>query len=272
MLDFGLNQITISEAPLGVFLDTAARLGCVGVELRNDLGRAMFDGKSAADTRKMLTVRGLRFLGLSQVYPFNRWTSETANNLRRLLETAGEAGAETISLIPCNDGTRTDATSREADLDEALAGALALLKEADMVALVEPLGFQRSSLRLKSELVAAIDRLGAWSHFKLVHDTFHHTLAAGGLFFAEQTGIVHISGVSDPTVPTDHMEDRHRVLVDAHDRLGNLNQITALLEAGYSGVFSIECFAPEVRGLAEPEDAIRKSIEFISSHTRRKAA
>ena len=272
MLDFGLNQITMSEAPLGVFLDTAARLGCVGVELRNDLGRAMFDGQSATDTRKMLADRGLRILGLSQIYPFNRWTSETADSLSRLIETAGEAGAETISLIPCNDGTRTDATSREADLGEALAGALTLLAEADIVALVEPLGFQRSSLRMKSELVAAIDKVEGWNHFKLVHDTFHHTLAGGGPLFIKQTGIVHISGVVDPDVPSDRMEDAHRVLVEANDRLGNLDQITALLEAGYSGVFSIECFAPEVRGLAEPEDAIRKSIEFISSHTRRKAA
>lgn len=272
MLDFGLNQVTMSEAPIGVFLDTAARLGCVGVELRNDLGREMFDGHSAVDTRKMLNERGLRLLGLSQVYPFNRWTIETADSVSQLIEIADETGAETISLIPCNDGTRTDVTNRAADLVEALDGALALLHEAGMVALVEPLGFQRSSLRLKSELVAAIDRLGAWSHFKLVHDTFHHTLAAGGPFFAEQTGIVHISGVADPTIPTDHMEDRHRVLVDAHDRLGNLDQITALLEAGYSGVFSIECFAPEVRGFAEPEGAIRKSIDFISSHTRQKAA
>jgi hypothetical protein len=38
MLDFGLNQVTMSEMPLGAFLESAAWLGCAGVELRNDLG------------------------------------------------------------------------------------------------------------------------------------------------------------------------------------------------------------------------------------------
>ena len=60
------------------------------------------------------------------------------------------------------------------------------------------------------------------------------------------------------------MLDAHRVLVDAGDRLGNLDQIRALLDAGYSGPFSFEPFAAEVHALADPEAALKNSIAFVT--------
>lgn len=272
MLDFALNQVTMSTAPLGEFLETAAGLGCVGVELRNDLGRKVFDGMDPADAGALVRAHGLRLLGVSQVYPFNRWSDAIATEVISLIETAGAAGAETISLIPCNDGTGTDPSARGADLANALEHCLPMLERAGMLALVEPLGFERASLREKSELVAAIDKRGAGDRIKLVHDTFHHALSGGGPIFADRTGIVHISGVTDATLPVERFEDEHRVLVDGEDRLDNLGQIKALTDAGYAGVFSFECFAPEVRDLADPAAAIRRSIDFISSQLRRTAA
>ena len=65
MLDFGLNQVTMSEMPLGAFLESAAWLGCAGVELRNDLGRDPFDGLSAHEAGKLVRSHELRLLGLS---------------------------------------------------------------------------------------------------------------------------------------------------------------------------------------------------------------
>ena len=272
MLGFGLNQVTIPNAPFDAFVETAAGLGCVGVELRNDLGRPFFDGMKPVRAGERVRDGGLRLLGLSQVYPFNRWSTEIADEVAALIDTGVEAGAETISLIPCNDGSGTDAATRADDLTRAMEGCLPLLDAADMVALIEPLGFGRSSLRLKSEVVEAINALGAAGRFRLVHDTFHHTLAGGGPLFAAETGIVHISGVTHADVSVDKMEDEHRVLVDESDRLGNVAQITALVKAGYTGAFSFECFAPEVQSLARPEDAIRRSMSFISSQAHKEAA
>ena len=105
-----------------------------------------------------------------------------------------------------------------------------------------------------------------------MHDTFHHTLADGGPLFPEQTGIVHISGVVDPSLSIDQMEDEHRVLVDEHDRLGNIDQIKALLAAGYDGAISYECFAPEIHALADPQTALKRSFDFITSELQAKAA
>lgn len=272
MLGFGLNQVTMANASIDEFIESAARLGMVGVELRNDLGRPIFDGRSAESVSQKLQGHGLRLLGLSQVYPFNRWTGDIADDVRALIDLAVEAGAETISLIPCNDGTGIDAASRQNDLANALERCLPLLEAANMVALVEPLGFTRSSLRSKAELVAAIETLGAHSYFRLVHDTFHHTLSGGGPYYPGHTGIVHISGVTDADVPVEQMEDDHRVLIDANDRLGNVDQIMALRDAGYNGAFSFECFSPDIHRHPSLEDAIRTSMNFISSQLQKEIA
>jgi 2-keto-myo-inositol isomerase len=254
------------------FLDLATSLGCMGVEVRNDIDRPLFDGMDPMAAGQLARDKGLRLVGLSQVYPFNAWSDEVAQNVRDLIATATAAGAETISLIPRNDGTGTANGERQANLRLAMKAVLPMLEAADMVALVEPLGFPVSSLRQKSELVEVIEALDAADRFKLVHDTFHHTLAGGGAYYPEHTGIVHISAVVDPDVPVEEMQDAHRVLIDSNDRLGNIEQIAALRAAGYDGPYSYECFAPETHALEDPYTEIKRSFDFISSQLQALAA
>lgn len=260
-----LNHMTTPNLGYEAFLDLAQVLDCVGVEVRNDIAQPLFDGMDPAAAGERARAMGLRLVGLSQVYPFNSWSPEIAEEVRALIAIARAAGAETISLIPRNDGTATGETERRANLRAALAGVKPMLEEADMTALVEPLGFARSSLRSKAELVEAIEELGARGRFKLVHDTFHHTLAGGGPLFPDHTGIVHISAVVDPALSTGEMEDAHRVLVDERDRLGNVEQIAALLAAGYDGPISYECFSPETHAMADPLTELRRSFEFVEA-------
>jgi 2-keto-myo-inositol isomerase len=63
--------------------------------------------------------------------------------------------------------------------------------------------------------------------------------------FPQWTGIVHLSGVDDASLPLDRLRDEHRGLVGPDDVLGNLAQIVALTE-GYSGAYSFEAFAASV--------------------------
>ena len=267
-----LNHMTVPDLGYVAFLDLAAKLGCVGVEVRNDIPRPLFDNLDAAEAGRIAKDKGLRLVGLSQVYPFNDWNAGREDAVKSLIETARASGAETISLIPRNDGTALGNGERQANLRIALKGVLPLLRDAEMVALVEPLGFLRSSLRSKTELVEMIKSIGGMGSFRIVHDTFHHTLADGGPIYPEITGIVHISAVTDPSLPTSEMEDEHRVLVDARDRLGNVEQIAALIAAGYDGPISYECFSPETHALADPYTEIRQSFDFISSQLQAQAA
>lgn len=269
---FAINHMTVPRLRWDALLELARELGCVGVELRNDLGRPLFDGDGPGSVAARAEQLGLRIVGLSQVYPFNDWSDAVGAEVEALIAAAVACGAETISLIPRNDGQGRGEGERQAKLRLALREIKPLLEARGMVALVEPLGFLSSSLRAKAETVAAIESLGAAHCFKLVHDTFHHHLAGGGPYFPEHTGIVHVSGVVDRHLSVAEMRDEHRVLVDADDRLGNVEQIECLLQAGYAGPISFEAFAPEVHALADPATALRQSMRFIAARLERMAA
>jgi 2-keto-myo-inositol isomerase len=265
MLPTALNHMTVARKSYAELLDIAAGLGCVGVEVRNDLPQALFDGLSPEKAGEMARAKGLRILALAEVKRFNDWSKDKAAEALALMKIARAAGAEAVSLIPRNDGHGMGNGERQANLRVALKELKPMLEDHGLVGLVEPLGFEICALRYKSEAVEAIESLGATGRFKLVHDTFHHTLAGGGPLYPEHTGIVHISGVVDPAVAVNEMTDAHRVLVDGADRLGNVEQIRALEAAGYAGAISFEAFAPETHALADPASEIARSFAFIRS-------
>uniref|UniRef100_UPI00037CA48A TIM barrel protein n=1 Tax=Xanthomonas phaseoli TaxID=1985254 RepID=UPI00037CA48A len=131
-------------------------------------------------------------------------------------------------MCPLNDGTAVSFDN----LVTALKAMKLILEERGLTGLVEPLGFPVSSLRTKAEAVRAIDAAGGGDVYKLVHDTFHHHLAGETELFPERTGLVHISGVTDP--------------------------------AGYKGPYSFEPFATEVHELKDPAVVVKDSIDHIS--------
>ncbi|WP_082663765.1 TIM barrel protein [Sinorhizobium sp. Sb3] len=198
MIKRALNQKTVPHLSYESFLDLAKALGCVGVEPRNDLGRGLFDGISPRDAGAMARERGLRLLGLSEVYPFNDGSAATAPAVQALIDAAVESGAETFSLIPRVDGKVTEDGVRQTALRHAIREILPMLADTNLVALIEPIGFASSSLKDKAELVDAIEAEGGISRFRLVHDTFQHAIAGGGAIYPEYTAMVHISGISDP--------------------------------------------------------------------------
>ena len=260
-----INHMTMPHLPWRDLLAASVELECIGVEFRNDLQTPLYSGEPPEEVAAEVRRQQLRIVGLSQVYPFNTWTDAIAEEVASLVATAKACGAETISLIPRNDGTQKGNGERQSNLRLALREICPVLEEAGMTALVEPLGFERSSLRSKMECIEAIEAVASRKQFLIVHDTFHHFLAGGGEFFPAWTGIVHISGVVDQGLQPSEMEDEHRVLVDGDDRLGNIEQISALIEGGYRGPLSFECFSPRTHALPNPVAEIRRSIEFISS-------
>ena len=272
MIDFALNHMTVPKASWSGLIDVAGRLGCVGVEVRNDLGRALFDGRTPNEAGEMARDTGLRILCVSEIRRFNAWDEDRALEARNLVRIASAAGAEAVCLIPRNDGMGTRDGERQADLRAALRAVRPMLEDAGIVGLVEPLGFDSCALRHKSEAVEAIEEIDAAGTFRLVHDTFHHHLAGGGPSFPEHTGIVHVSGVVDPQLAVSDMEDEHRILVDERDRLGSTDQIAALVAAGYAGPVSFEVFAREVHDIDDPVAALGASMELIRAHLAAVAA
>ena len=262
-MDFALNHMTVAKQSYVQLLDTAKSLGMIGIEVRNDLPQALFDGTEPAVAGEMARAKGLRILTLAEVKRFNDWSQDKAVEALALMKIAVAAGAEAVSLIPRNDNLAMGEAERRAALKTAMTALKPMLEDHRLTGMVEPLGFEICALRYKSEAVEAIDALGAKGRFKLVHDTFHHALAHGGPIYPEYTGIVHISGVVDPSVKLAQMTDAHRILVDGHDRLGNVDQIKALRAAGWNGAVSYEAFAPQTHASATPAQDLCASMDFI---------
>lgn len=272
MLPFALNHMTVARATYPDLLDIASKLGCVGVEVRNDLPGPLFGGLDPADAGSMARDKGLRILAVAEVKRFNAWDAGKAVEARELIGIARAAGAEAVSLIPRNDNAGMGNGERQANLRVALRELKPMLDDAGLTGLVEPLGFTSCALRDKAEAVHAIAAVDGADTFRLVHDTFHHHLAGDGPLYPEQTGLVHISGVVDPNLAISEMGDEHRVLVDAKDRLGNVDQLLELRAAGYGGPVSFEVFAKEVHAIDDPVAALRASMEFIRSRLTAAAA
>jgi 2-keto-myo-inositol isomerase len=260
---YALNHMTAPTMPLKAFFALAARLRVDAVEIRNDVkDNAILDGTSPKAVRKLADAQNLEIISINALQRFNEWNQVRADEAASLIDYGAACGAGALVLVPVNDGSGREEGRRQENLRQALAQLRPMLEAAGITGLVEPLGFETCSLRSKKEASEAIAEVGG-DVFRLVHDTFHHHLAGEPEMFPALTGLVHISGVSDPAVTVPDMRDPHRVLVDARDRIDNVGQIRALLAAGYQGYFSSEPFAPSVHADNDPEAALRASMEFI---------
>ncbi|MEM9634972.1 MAG: TIM barrel protein [Pseudomonadota bacterium] len=264
-LQFALNHMTVARQNYTDAFDLAAMLGCIGVEFRNDLPSELFDGDAPDLVKARAKASGQRILGLSEIKMFNAWDDRKASEAEDLLTIAKAIGSETISLIPRCDGHGCGNGERQANLRLALREVLPMLESFGIVGLVEPLGFEHSSLRYKSEAMEAIASLGGDGQLKLVHDTFHHYLAGETEFFPSNTGIVHVSGVEDQDLALHEIGDEHRVLVGPKDRLGNIKQLRDLIAAGFDGPVSYEAFSPIVHSFAKPKEELQASMRHLDS-------
>ena len=269
MLMRALNHMAAPRMDWAAFLELAKSLDCVGVEFRNDLEGELFDGVAPEDVGAAAIAAGLRVLSLAEVKAFDDWSEDKRSETNALAKIAKTCGAEMISLIARNDGKGMSSSARQTNLRIALRELRLLLEKHGLVGLIEPLGFETCALRDKGEVVEAIEELGGKDRFKIVHDTFHHTRAGGGPIYAEYTGMVHVSGVTDPNLSTSEMQDELRVLVDEQDRLGTISQLSQLLAAGYDGPISFEPFAADVHSLTEPYSAYARSFQFIEAELER---
>ena len=265
-LRFALNHMAAPRLGLLEFFQLAASLGIGEVEIRNDLDdRPLRDGTRPEAVRTAATRVGVVIVSINALQRFDDWTVEREREAGDLARYAATCGARGLVLVPVNDGSGGDAGSRSTRLRRALRGLIPVLADQDVMGLVEPLGFATCSLRSKREAAEAIKESGGAARFRLVHDTFHHALAGEPELYPSLTGLTHLSGVSDSSVPLHDMRDSHRGLVGASDRLDSVGQIRALTAGGYDGPVSFEPFAAEVHGLADPAAHLRASMQYLTT-------
>lgn len=264
-LRFALNRMVAPGLPLPEFIDLAVVLGADAIEIRNDLkGIEIENGTPPEQVRALCAEAGIAVLSINALYPFDVWNDERRAQAIALARYARDCGAQGLVMCPLND--RADprsAAERNTGLRTALSELAPILREHGILGFVEPLGFEECALRYKRVAVEAIKSIGGLDVFRLVHDTFHHHLAGEQDYFAEMTGLVHISGVDDSRTPLGDLRDSHRVLVGEGDVLANARQIETLLRQGYGGYLSFEPFAASVHAEADIRQAVHGSMRHL---------
>jgi 2-keto-myo-inositol isomerase len=264
-IKFGLNHMIAPALTPDELVAAAVELGAVAIELRNDIGaNGLNDVGAARRVGAKAREAGIEVRSVNALYPFNIWSDEMARKTEALATIAVASGATGLVMCPLNEGKFVeDSPSKQVSLRAALKAIRSVLGAHGLKGFVEPLGFPVSSLRFKREALAAIDDIGGADVFTLVHDTFHHRSAGESQLFPKRTGLVHISGLEDPSITFHDMLDAHRVLVGPKDRLGNIEQLRDLYAGGFDGIVSFEPFAKEVHTSADPIGAVRISMDYV---------
>ncbi|WP_246462312.1 TIM barrel protein [Mesorhizobium sangaii] len=254
---FALDHLAGSRLDVRAFFALARDQGLTDILFSNSFAPGMAAsarGMPASDVRSAAAEAGVTIITVNALQRFNEWTPARQAEASKIADYAADCGAEALVLVPVNDGSWPANAERHGNLPVALSALKPILQSRGLIGLIEPLGFKTCSLRSKKEAAKAIAAVDGRSVFRLVHDTFHHTLAGETFFSCELTGLVHISGVNDPTF----WIYPNRVLGGSD----NGSQIRALLDGGYAGPFSFE-LVEEVHALDDLAGALAASIDLI---------
>jgi 2-keto-myo-inositol isomerase len=210
---------------------------------------------------------GVKALTINALYPFEdvKILKQNIEKLKDLIAEAKRINCPQIVLCPLNDANDKRSSAQRADeLVTALTAYGPLLAEAEMIGLVEPLGFEICSLRTKKAALEGIARCDYPDSYQLLHDTFHHYLSGETEFFPKQTAIIHVSGVLAGK-PKGTITDADRILVTKGDIMDNRGQVATLVHGGCPAPISYEPFSPQVRELplSELKSQLQKSIDYL---------
>jgi 2-keto-myo-inositol isomerase len=263
-----LNRVIKPQIPLEEFLKFTADLGIGYVEVRNDFtDKGVLDGLSDAALQTSFKETGVKALTINALYPFEdvNLLKQNVERLKDLIAEAKRINCPQVVLCPLNDANdkRTPA-QRSDELVTVLNAYGPLFAQAEMIGLIEPLGFAICSLRTKKSALEGIARCKYPESYQLVHDTFHHYLSGESEFFPKQTAVIHVSGVP-PGKSKGAITDHDRILVTKDDIMDNRGQLATLLKGECKAPISYEPFSSQVRELplSELKAQLQKSIDYL---------
>lgn len=271
---FGLNRIISPYLDLAEFFQLTKDLGFRGVELRNDLsGNDILDSYTPREIRKLAQRHHVEICSINALQQFNclERVNKIKQELHFLLSLAKDTNCLAIVLCPYTErGSLVDPKKLFQETTYILKDLRPLFEEAKIMGYIEPLGFTSSSLPSVVLAMEAIREVG-YEGYKIVYDTFHHSLGPDNLDTLEMrydiqlTGLVHLSSVTED-VPRNLYRDEYRNIDFAKDRLNSKEQIDFLLKKGYQGMIFFEPFAEEVQRLNKEElkRQINQAIDFLN--------
>lgn len=266
--DFILNRIMQPNTPLKDFIQFAAECSARGIEIRNDLPNSpLLGGIKPEDITALCKGLHVKIVTVNALQKFNvpSLFEEKKRELAAMLDEAVSVDCRRIVLCPLND--ISDSRSEEQkhkDLTDALNEYAPLFAERNAIGLLEPLGFETCSMRLKRQAVEAIHSCRAPETYRILHDTFHHYLSGEKIMYPELTDLIHLSGVYAGKEKKD-ITDADRVLPDDKDIMNNKEQLSYMCNHGFSGYISFEPFSPQIQNLNGTilKEKISRSMEYL---------
>lgn len=263
-ISFAVNQIILPDSPFENFISFVQKLNIDAIEIRNDIKTNLIEENDPIKIKNICEENSINILSINALQKFNIWNKDRENELISLCKYADKANINAIVLVPLNNGSINSQTEQIQLLEQSLINIIKIINDFQVIGLVEPLGFSQSSLRFKSEAANVINTLQS-NKLKIVHDTFHHTLADENEFFSSLTGLVHFSGVSN-MYKNIELHDDHRSIIDKNDILQNINQIQKISNSNYKGYFSFEPFSNTLIKDKNILKIVKNSFDYISSN------
>lgn len=263
-LKLSLNRTCAPALSLTDFITLARRAGVEAVEIRNDIdGREFADGTPAAEVKARLDDAGLAVASVNALQRFNDWSAERAREAKAIVAYAAALGAPGVVLCPVHTPEDWNTARAEAQLRDGLRQLAPILRDHGVTGYVEPLGMRHSTMKRQDMAVAAVNDIDGWDCYRLCYDTFQFFRCADDRLFPEHVGLVHVSGIRRNDLAPAELTEPDRGLIFVDDRVGNVRQLKALIEAGYSGYVSIEPFDPAVQSDPDLPKKLRASLEFV---------
>ncbi|CNG95396.1 Predicted sugar epimerase [Yersinia thracica] len=271
---FCINRKIAPNLSIESFFRLVKKCGLNKVELRNDMpGGKVTDELSSAQLNTLTDEYGIEIVTINALQYFNLPEHRPAllKEAENMLKQAKAINCRGVILCPnCSANDRRSAEQKEQDTLDALVLLAPLFKKYQVTGLVEPLGFEISSLR-SHLLTQSIIRKSA-APYKMVLDTFHYYLSdiAPAEFDAHidinTIGLVHLSGVEEARLKST-LTDEDRIMLGEQDKLNSKQQVANLERLGYQGIYAFEPFSSQLNTWSEAdiEREIHQSIAYLQN-------
>lgn len=266
-ISFAMNRTCAPHYSLRDFIGLVTAAGVGAVEIRNDIPEQEFmDGTPPEAVLSALEAANLRVASVNALQRFNEWTREREAEAKSLMGYAAKLGAPGVVLCPVHnpDHGWSDAEA-ENNLRHGLKHLRPILQELGVKGYVEPLGMGGSTMKTQRMAVEAVSDIGGWDVYELCYDTFQFFRCGDTELFPERIGLAHMSGITRGDLAPGQLTEPDRGLIEAVDRVDNINQIRRLLDAGYKGFISMEPFSPEVQRSGDLAEKLQASFQRVST-------
>lgn len=273
-----INRKAAPGLDLKDFIKMVSELGIKNIELRNDItgkvdNSTILDEYSPEEIKKLLDKYNITVVDINAQGNMDD-ASKLDNNLKSLqemIDIGKKLNVKNILFCPVRD--KNDNRSDKQKRKEAVANMRVyskILKENNMSGLLEPLGFQDSSLQTPW-LAQDIIKEANVDNFKLVADNFHYYLASVSKDDFENkvdpkmVGLVHLSSVVEDK-PKDILDDADRFMLSEDDVMNAVGHVEMFENSAYDGLYSFEPFSPTLYGWdsKKAKEEIIHSIDLMN--------